>query len=184
MRHHIRRHMPGLVLILCASTAYGAEGERLQDAAAQEQKHEESASPRVAPPQSPAPPQQPPLFPQTARDFALHCQGCHTPRGEAVAGWVPALRDSVGVFLHTPEGRAFLVQVPGIAFAPLEDQRLAELLNWMVQSLSAAQLPAAFVPYSAAEVAAYRRQALVDVDKARAQVVAQLVRKGLPAPDP
>ncbi|MGH8235562.1 MAG: cytochrome c [Steroidobacteraceae bacterium] len=139
-------------------------------------------SPVPAEKTSNAPPPRARLASRAAQDFVLNCQGCHTPEGRAVPGQVPALRGNVGRFLHTAEGRAFVVQVPGVAFAPLENQRLADLLNWMIESLSAAQAPASFTPYTASEVAGYRRQVLMDLDLARLRVVRQLQRQGFPAP--
>jgi mono/diheme cytochrome c family protein len=116
---------------------------------------------------------------RAATDFSLHCQGCHTPSGTGVAGAVPALQNAMGRFLQVPEGREFLVRVPGVAFAPLDDQRLAELLNWALSAFSAAQIPADFRPYDAAEVAELRRRPLLDVEVARQQVMSTLAGERL-----
>lgn len=111
---------------------------------------------------------------QRARvDYMLNCQGCHLPKGEG-AGDVPRMTDFVGNFLKVPGGREFLVQVPGSANAPLPDQRLAELLNWMLDEISREQLPADFRPYTAAEVARYRTMPLRDVLQTRAQLIQQI----------
>ncbi|MDE0064006.1 MAG: cytochrome c, class I [Gammaproteobacteria bacterium] len=106
-------------------------------------------------------------------DYMLNCQGCHLPNGEG-AGDVPRMTDFVGNFLKVAGGREFLVQVPGSANAPLEDQRLAELLNWMLDEISRNQLPADFRPYTAEEVAKYRTLPLRDVLKTRAQLVQKI----------
>jgi mono/diheme cytochrome c family protein len=111
---------------------------------------------------------------RAAEDFTLFCQGCHTPRGEGVPGKVPALRGNLGFFLRSASGRAFLVKVPGVAFAPLDDVRLANLLNWVIRSFAVGSTSALFFPYGADEVAAYRREPFVDVDAARASIVASL----------
>ena len=42
----------------------------------------------------------------------------------------------LGSLLATPAGRAYLVRVPGVAQAPLDDERLAALLNWVSRELS------------------------------------------------
>ena len=81
-------------------------------------------------------------------NYMLNCQGCHGPTGAGTAdGSVTVMTDFVGKFLLVPGGRKYLVQVPGSANAPLSDQKLAELLNWMLWRVSPKQVPADFVPY-------------------------------------
>ena len=108
---------------------------------------------------------------QRARiDYMLNCQGCHLPNGEG-AGDVPRMQGFVGNFLKVPGGREFLVRVPGSANAPLDDRRLAELLNWMLLEISRGELPAGFRPYTAEEVGAYRAEPLRDVLQTRARLI-------------
>jgi mono/diheme cytochrome c family protein len=107
-------------------------------------------------------------------DFARHCQGCHGHEGVSVAE-VPRLRDRVGYFAHTVEGRAYMVQVPNVLQARLSDVRLAAMLNWMLGAFSAAQLPRDFRPYDADEIATLRTQRLASVGRRRAEVVQGLV---------
>jgi hypothetical protein len=45
---------------------------------------------------------------------------------------VPAMRGVLGHFMRSEEGRAFLVQVPGVNNAGLSDAQIAELTNWLV----------------------------------------------------
>jgi len=114
-------------------------------------------------------------------DYVLQCQGCHLADGAgAEASGVPRLRDTVGRFLQVEGGRAYLVRVPGVAHAPLEDQELAALLNWMLPAFSPAELPRPFVPYTASEVGRYRRDALVDPAARRAALLS-LVGAGEPS---
>jgi hypothetical protein len=101
----------------------------------------------------------------------LHCQGCHRPDGSGLPGAVPDLRGHVSVVLRSAEGRAFLVRVPGSANAPLSDRALAELLDWLVRRFDPAHLPADYVPYSAAEVAALRARTLSKVSEERAAIL-------------
>lgn len=114
-------------------------------------------------------------------DYMLACQGCHLDDGRGFpARGVPALTDFVGNFVQVPGGREFLVQVPGSAQSSLSDQRLADLLNWMLRTFSADQLPAGFVPYSAVEVGHLRADPLVDVAGVRAGLVRRI--EGLAEP--
>ena len=107
-------------------------------------------------------------------DYALNCQGCHLARGEGFTGKVPRMTDFVGYFLHSDDGRAFLIQVPGVASSPLNDADTARLMNWMLVEFSAAQLPEDFRPYTVDEVAALRRQPETDPNRRRAQILANL----------
>ena len=106
-------------------------------------------------------------------NYMLNCQGCHLPDGSGV-GDIPQMRNFVGNFLKVPGGRAFLVQVPGSANAALSDAALAELLNWMLPEISAAQLPADFDPYTAAEVGRYRAAPLSDVNAVRLPLIRKI----------
>lgn len=116
-------------------------------------------------------------------DYARHCQGCHGHFGYS-ADEIPILRDRVGYFAHTAEGRAYLVQVPNVAQAHLSDEQLARLLNWLLQTYGKAQLPADFAPYTAAEVGALRRHKPEQVIALRRRVVAGLVAAGaIPGPE-
>ena len=89
-------------------------------------------------------------------DWMLHCQGCHGAQGEVGVPGMPALRGLVGSYPRLPDGRARLVQVPGVANAGLSDARLARLLNWMLKTLDAGRLPTDFKAFTGAEVRALR----------------------------
>jgi hypothetical protein len=107
-----------------------------------------------------------------AVDFALECQGCHRADGAETPGSVPGLAGSVAQFLGVPGGREYLVRVPGVAQAPLDDAALAAVLNWMLARYDAANLPSDFVPYTADEVRRLRRHPLTDVDAVRKALLA------------
>ena len=111
-------------------------------------------------------------------DYMLNCQGCHLPNGSGFpARQVPDLRNQMGRFLSVPGGREFLVQVPGSAQTALNDADLARLLNWMLLRFSAAQLPANFQPYTAAEVGALRKQPLARVSEVRSELLERIARQ-------
>jgi mono/diheme cytochrome c family protein len=103
----------------------------------------------------------------------LHCQGCHLDDGRETPGTIPALL-GVGRFLSVEGGREFLVQVPGVSLSVIDDQDLAELVNWMLYRFSPEGIPADFEPYTAEEVARYRRSPLVEVETVRARLIAAL----------
>jgi mono/diheme cytochrome c family protein len=102
-----------------------------------------------------------------ALDYAVTCQGCHRADGAGTPGTVPPLAGSVGRFLRVPGGREFLVRVPGVAQAPLDDAALAAVLNWMLERFGPDDVPEGFVPYAAEEVRRLRQRPLTDVAGAR-----------------
>ncbi|MCP5060181.1 MAG: cytochrome c [bacterium] len=103
-----------------------------------------------------------------AEGYVLHCSGCHGPDGHGVPGTIPTLH-GVGRFGSTPEGRAYLASVPGVAQAPVGDAELAILLNWVLERFSeTAPTP----PYSAEEVGRFRSKPLRNTTAARAALVA------------
>src|SRR5262249_50520820 len=102
-----------------------------------------------------------------ALDYTLNCEGCHRADGSGTPGSVPALQGSVARFLASPGGREYLVRVPGVAQAPLDDAALAGVLNWLLEHFDHAHVPADFTPYDAEEVARLRKQPLVDVEGTR-----------------
>lgn len=113
-------------------------------------------------------------------NYMLHCQGCHGPEGTGTFdGAVPAMNGFVGHFLKVEQGREFLIRVPGSANAAMSDGELAEVLNWMLPRISAAQMPEDFEPYSAAEVARFRMDSLQDVERMRETLIARLARIGI-----
>jgi len=106
-----------------------------------------------------------------ALDYALNCQGCHRADGAGTPGSVPALAGSVGKFLRVPGGREYLVRVPGVAQAPLDDAATAAVLNWILARFGAGDTPADFSPYTAAEVGGLRRNPLTDVERVRRELL-------------
>ena len=104
-------------------------------------------------------------------DFMLHCQGCHLPGGAGVPGHVPALHGQVAKFLHSSEGRAYLLRVPGVAQSVLSDQKLADVMNWMLREFDPQDMPANFTPYDSAEVAHWRQQILRNVNAQRSRIL-------------
>jgi hypothetical protein len=121
-------------------------------------------------------------YPAPIQLYVLNCWGCHKPGGEGIPGTVPRLKDTVGDFLHVPGGRAYLVEVPGVAGSALSNAEVAEVLNWMLETFSKDQIPSGFQPYTEAEVAKYRPHELNNVMTVRAALAAQLAEQGIKLP--
>lgn len=113
-------------------------------------------------------------------NYMLHCSGCHGIDGSGdPASGIPTMRNSLGHFLRVAGGREFLVQVPGTSQSALPDDAVAELLNWILKSFSAAQVPLDTRPYTMQEVAGLRSHPLDDVPAFRAAVVGRLKDIGI-----
>jgi hypothetical protein len=108
--------------------------------------------------------------PRTA--YWLHCAGCHLLDGSSAPPEVPTLIDEPGRIVALPGGRDYLMRIPGVAQAGLDDGKLAEVLNFMLEEFSAATLPRDFKPFGAAEVGRARQRVLIDPLKRRAAIVA------------
>ncbi|CAD6560871.1 MULTISPECIES: cytochrome c [Paraburkholderia] len=110
--------------------------------------------------------------------WTLNCMGCHTGDAHAIPGKVPPLSNELGHFVRLPEGREFVMRVPGASNSSLSDAELANVLNWLIDTKNADTRPADFRPYTAQEIAARRRPALTDVAKHRAALVERMHKSG------
>jgi mono/diheme cytochrome c family protein len=114
-----------------------------------------------------------------AQDYMLYCMGCHGAEAQGVPGKVPMLAGSVSLFMRSPQGRDYVLRVPGAANSALGDAQLAAVLNWLAaRDATTANAPA---PFTAAEVALVRHTPLSNVLATRHEVVAALAATG-PAP--
>jgi mono/diheme cytochrome c family protein len=121
-------------------------------------------------------------MPRAARTYAENCQGCHGEKGVSVTE-IPSLAGRIGYFARTPEGRRYLVQVPNVALNPSSDEDIALMMNWLLVTLSRAQLPQDFEPYSTEEVGRLRKTR-IDAPAARRRIVDELVLlKQVPSAD-
>jgi mono/diheme cytochrome c family protein len=112
-------------------------------------------------------------------DYLLNCGGCHGFGGISNARLVPSLKDLVGYYLRTPEGRAYLPRLPNVAFSTLSDQKLAAVLNYVVFEIGGNSAPAGAKPYGAGEVGRWRKQPLTEVvlSQYRLQLVETLINE-------
>lgn len=117
-------------------------------------------------------------IPNGQRHYFESCGGCHGLDGGSQPSRVPVLKDQVGLFLCTPAGRAYIVRLPNVAFANMDDRSLADAMNFVVFGLGGTSRPADARPYTADEVAALRRSPLkhVAVTALREKIVADAVR--------
>ena len=110
-------------------------------------------------------------------DYVEYCSGCHGMQGNSAPAEIPVLRDRVGYFLCTPQGRDYLIRLPNVAYSAITDnQELADMMNFVVFGLGGASAPKGARPFTAGEVAKLRGRALAtqSLIAARADVVSKL----------
>jgi hypothetical protein len=107
-------------------------------------------------------------------NYRLYCMGCHVADASGLEGKVPSLRETLVPLAQRPDGRRFLVQVPGVALSPLSDADVATLLNWMILALAENPASERAPDFSEEEVARYRSERLVAVRDTRAELLARI----------
>jgi len=111
-----------------------------------------------------------PAMADARSDYLMHCAGCHLADASGKPPYVPSLAGPLGRIAASPEGRDYLARVPGAAQAPISDDRLAAVLNWLLLEFNGDTLPKRFRPLSGAEVAKSRSSVLADPLKRRAEL--------------
>ena len=104
-------------------------------------------------------------------DYLLSCSGCHRADGSG-SRLVPSLHE-MRELAGLPGARQYWVQVPGAAQAPLSNERLAALLNWLVERFTGT---APSPRYTAGEVERLRRAPLRDPIAKRRALLSKAVR--------
>ncbi len=94
-------------------------------------------------------------------DYVEYCSGCHGMQGNSAPAEIPVLRDRVGYFMCTREGRDYLIRLPNVAYSAIADnQELADMMNFVVFGLGGASAPKGAKPFTAVEVKRLRADAL------------------------
>jgi cytochrome c553 len=106
-------------------------------------------------------------------NYQILCQGCHVADGRGGKG-VPNMKGNVGHFLRGQKGREYLVRVPGSANSALDNDELAELLNWMMIEIGKKSTPVDFAYFNAPEVGKLRKSPLFEAQEYRKQLVKKL----------
>ena len=131
--------------------------------------------------------------------FNSNCVICHQPNAKGVPGMYPPLADSIGSYIATPEGRAYLVHVVSFgmtgpisvhgqlyngvmqSWPKFKDEDIAQVLNYVLNAFNSKLLPKDSPPLTSVEVKNYRTSntGLGDVRKEREALMNTLgVRKG------
>ena len=102
--------------------------------------------------------------------YLLHCGGCHLPNGAGNPPDVPTLIGELGRIVAVEGGRDYLIRVPGVTQATIDDAALAEVLNWVLTEFIDETLPEDFDPYDAADARDGRSRALSNPLEHRARI--------------
>ncbi len=106
-------------------------------------------------------------------NYQLRCQGCHTPNAMGNRS-VPQMKNVLGVFMNSAEGREYLIRVPGVANAFLTDAELSELMNWVLLEFAGNSLPESWQAFNEDEISQLRARPFFDPLSARATVLRNL----------
>lgn len=98
-------------------------------------------------------------------DFILNCTGCHQVTGSGSAT-VPSLHDMTEL-ANKAGARAYFIRVPGVSHAPLSNERLAALMNWVLKRFTG---KAPKPHYTAKEVSELRKRPFFDPFAERAKL--------------
>ena len=123
-----------------------------------------------------------PVIASPAEDYMLYCMGCHGAQANGVPGKVPPLAGSLALFMRTPEGRNYVLRVPGAANSALSDAQLSAVLNWIAERYGAPGGGPAPAAFTEPEVARTRHLPLASVQATRRQVVSALAAAGSAPP--
>ena len=117
-------------------------------------------------------------------NFVLKCVGCHLTSGTGLPEQgIPDFVGKVGVFAGLPEGRAYLLHVPGVIGSSLSDTETADVLNYIMDKWAGDSLPKDFVPFTGPEVAELKATSIGNVVNYRRVVADKLAKSGLSVAD-
>jgi len=114
-------------------------------------------------------------------NYMLQCQGCHKANGAGFGESVPDLRIVGRQLLAVPAGRQFYVSVPGSSNAPLSNQQLAEVLNFIIADILGDKDDQAdsLSRFTEEEIARYRSIKIPDVKGLREELVRSVAENSL-----
>ena len=105
------------------------------------------------------------------QNYQLNCMGCHGEEGNGLEGHVPSLRGTLSRISSSPQGREFVLRVPGVTQSALSSEEIAEVLNWVLYEFNGNDGTRPVRPFTAAEVSSSRTRPLVEIAATRAQVL-------------
>ncbi len=112
--------------------------------------------------------------------YRLHCSGCHGFDGTgSVVGRIPRFPGVIGQVLKAPDGRVYLVNVPGVVNAGLPDAETAAILNYVIHTWGGPDVPPDAKDFTAAEVSELRKVRIDDITLLRRKLGHWLTHAGV-----
>lgn len=105
------------------------------------------------------------------QNYQLNCMGCHGEDGNGLEGHVPSLRGTLSKISSLPQGREYVLRVPGVTQATLSSEEIAEVLNWVLYEFNASDGAKQVRPFTAGEVSKSRTRPLLEIGATRARVL-------------
>ena len=84
---------------------------------------------------------------------------------------MPSLHGTLSKISSAPQGRDYVLRVPGVTRSLLSPAEVAEVLNWAILQFSDVEVAKQVRPFTAAEVAKARSQPLLEISTTRAKVL-------------
>ena len=108
-------------------------------------------------------------------NYLLRCAGCHGMEGLGTEiGGVPAFPGSVGLLASDDAARTYMMHVPGVVGASLDDAEIAEVTNYIVERWGGTGAPA----FTAEEVTRRRAAPVANVVALRSEIAARMAAEG------
>jgi hypothetical protein len=112
--------------------------------------------------------------------YRLHCSGCHLEDGlGSTVGQIPPIPGLAGHFLKHEKGRLYLAHVPGVVNSGLPPGELASLLNYVLETWGANDLPPKWDKFTGAEIAELSKVTVHDISLLRKEIAADLAKQGI-----
>lgn len=112
-------------------------------------------------------------------NYVLRCAGCHGMDGTgAEKAGIPPFPGLVDAFFADPQGRLYLMHVPGVVSNGLNDREIAQVMNYVGDRW---RKPGAEIRhFSEAEVARLRTEPVADLVGLRRDIARRLKAEGIP----
>jgi hypothetical protein len=101
-------------------------------------------------------------------NYILQCQGCHQSDGSGTPPETPNFSEYGAEFVHSEEGRAYWISVPGASNSPLTDAELADVLNYICAEILNVNDSRKF---SAQEISVHRGKQMKNVYEVRQSTI-------------
>ena len=112
--------------------------------------------------------------------YKLHCSGCHLSDGMgSTVGQIPQIPGLAGHFLKHPKGRLYLSHVPGVVNSGLPSEKLAPLLNYVLETYGANEVPAKWERFTGPELDELGKIKIDDISLLRKEIAADLAKQGI-----